>query len=267
MTKALRLIDALLLLSRELHEENVTLRAMVESRLARIEAVLTPQQAPIVSLSGTRRNRAEQVLALLHTAPGPLRGADIARACDISPANAHDVLKRLHSAGQVEQHPDKTWTRKENRPMTILRAVALLLALAVPLPAIAQTPAPVLNPTKVIFEPSPDHAATEPITGQPMVAKYLLQIFVLGAQAPMTEIDLGKPTPLTALDPTTPDARVGEIVAKPSALVSLPVGVKHIATVTAQAGSGLQSGPSNATGPFGRANPPNAPPGSPRVVR
>lgn len=144
--------------------------------------------------------------------------------------------------------------------------IALLLASTTGVAA-AQTPAAVLNPTKVIFEPSADHGATEPVTGQPAVVKYVLQISIVGSQAPITEVDLGKPAPLTAPDPDTPSAKVGEIVAKPGVLLSLPVGVKHIATVTAVGANGLLSGPSNTSSPFGRANPPSAPPGVPRLAR
>jgi len=51
----------------------------------------------------------------------------------------------------------------------------------------------VLNPTKVIFIPSADHNAT--VDGVPLVARYELRHFLVGATSPVSVQDLGKPTP------------------------------------------------------------------------
>ena len=51
----------------------------------------------------------------------------------------------------------------------------------------------VLNPTKVIFTASADHAAM--LGGQALVTRYEIRHFLLGASAPVSVEDLGKPTP------------------------------------------------------------------------
>lgn len=273
-TRALRLIEALTVLVTEKERENAILRATFESRLERL-AETRSAAAPLLSLNGRRRNRSAQVLALLERANGPLRCVDVARQVDLDNASTHTVLATLCRARRVRQLDDKRWeivTQENAMPTTLPRFAAiggavLLLSLLSSVPSLAQTPTPTVNPTKVIFEPSPNHSATEPITGQPMVSKYVLQIHAIGAQTPITEVDLGKPDPLTALDPSTPGARIGEIVAKPTELLSLPVGVRYFATVTAVGVNGLLSGPSNSSDPFGRAAPPAAPPGAPRLTR
>ena len=60
--------------------------------------------------------------------------------------------------------------------------------------ASAQT---VLNPTTVTFTPSTDHAVT--VGGVPLVAKYELRHYLVGATSPVQTQDLGKPTPVSGV--------------------------------------------------------------------
>lgn len=61
------------------------------------------------------------------------------------------------------------------------------------LPASAQT---VVNPKTVEFDPSADHFALT-ADNQPLVQRYQLQIFAVGAAQPTSTADLGKPAPGT----------------------------------------------------------------------
>ncbi|MDR7420010.1 MAG: hypothetical protein QN178_13990 [Armatimonadota bacterium] len=115
--------------------------------------------------------------------------------------------------------------------------------LAAPVSSAAQTLE--VNPGTVVFIASPDHLRTITVAGQTVVVltRYELRIYLDGATAPMTTVDLGKPAP---------DAR-NEIVARPQELLGLPLG-GYIARVAAigPAGESL-SEPSN---PFARMGPP-----------
>ncbi len=61
----------------------------------------------------------------------------------------------------------------------------------IPFVAHAQT---IVDPTTVEFVPSPDHNATLS-DGTPVVNRYDLQFFMIGAPQPFQVMDLGKPTP------------------------------------------------------------------------
>ncbi len=55
---------------------------------------------------------------------------------------------------------------------------------------------PALNPTSVTFTASPDHNATDPLTGTVILTKYAARIFANGATAQTgSTLDFGKPTP------------------------------------------------------------------------
>lgn len=253
--RALHVIEALLRLSQELHAQNVALRVSVESRLVRIESRLTPvpqSVAPIGALTGTRHNRAAQMLRALEQ--GPLRGIDLARICGVPQSQTHAVLTRLRDARQIAQTADKRWALLE-RPEESSMPARLLSIMSIVLLCLASIAGaqPVLNPARVVFEPSADHDVIEIVTGRPLVEKYVLGIIADGANAPMTSVDLGKPSPSG-----------GEISAAVDVLLGLPVGQKFTAIVSAVGPSG--SSASEVSDPFGRALPPSAPP-RPRVTR
>ena len=52
----------------------------------------------------------------------------------------------------------------------------------------------VSDPRLAEFDPSPDHWATLD-SGQPAVVRYELGVYMVGAAAPFTTIDMGKPSP------------------------------------------------------------------------
>ncbi|RPJ84265.1 MAG: hypothetical protein EHM13_05175, partial [Acidobacteria bacterium] len=74
--------------------------------------------------------------------------------------------------------------------LSLLLPSLVLLLLVLPKPVWAQT----TNPTKVEFTASADHSALLG-DGRPVVEKYVLNVYQVGAQAPFHTIDLGKPTP------------------------------------------------------------------------
>lgn len=87
-------------------------------------------------------------------------------------------------------------------PRAILRTSLLLILSALSsFTVAAQTN--VTNPKVVEFDPSLDHSALT-ADGQPMVARYDLQVFLLGATQPITTTSLGKP----AADPADGKIRV-----------------------------------------------------------
>lgn len=69
----------------------------------------------------------------------------------------------------------------------------IVLGSATTTPAHAQTTT-LVNPRIVEFDPSADHAAVG-ADGQPLVQRYELRIFMMGATEPVTATDLGKPGP------------------------------------------------------------------------
>jgi hypothetical protein len=71
--------------------------------------------------------------------------------------------------------------------------LAAILCALVTTVANGQT-APVLNPRYVEFDPSADHSAVS-ASGDALVSRYDFQVFLLGATAPITTANLGKPTP------------------------------------------------------------------------
>jgi hypothetical protein len=66
----------------------------------------------------------------------------------------------------------------------------VLLALARPTPGWAQ----VTDPTTAAFQASPDHSSTDP-NGVPVVSRYELEFFLVGAAQPFQVQSFGKPTP------------------------------------------------------------------------
>jgi len=111
----------------------------------------------------------------------------------------------------------------------------------VPPPVDAQS---VVNPNAVEFEPSADHAAM--FLGTPVVSRYELRFQFVGAEQPVTTVDLGKPTPVENLIRVT----------VPQFLTLQPK-QEYTATVAAIGPGG--EGVSTPTDPFGRSGPPVAP--------
>lgn len=94
----------------------------------------------------------------------------------------------------------------------------------------------VTNPRTVEFTPSEDHSrVTE--NGSQAVDRYELRIFLRGAAAPLTSVDLGKPTP---------DA-TNTIRLQPPVLIGLPFG-SYVARVAAIGAGG--EGVSDPSNPF-----------------
>jgi len=118
----------------------------------------------------------------------------------------------------------------------------LLVLLALAASANAQT---VINPNTVEFDPSADHART--FEGVNLVESYRLDIYLVGATAPLTTASLGKPTPAT-------DGKIR--ITGVAALAAIPVATKLEARVVAVGSSG--EGVSTPSNPFGRLTAPAA---------
>jgi len=73
--------------------------------------------------------------------------------------------------------------------------VTVLLWCVCAVPAFSQV---VLNPTRVEFAPSADHAVTLP-DGTVMVDRYELRHFIVGATSPVQVENLGKPSPVSGV--------------------------------------------------------------------
>lgn len=131
---------------------------------------------------------------------------------------------------------------------------ALVLAALALWPALVSAQ-PVMNPTKIDFTVAADHAAKSADGVTNVVDRYVFRITEVGAAAPMSEVDLGKPTPDAA----------GLIIATPTVLLGLPVGKSFTAEVVAVGPGGQRA--SAVSNPFGRPTPPPAPlaPGRPTL--
>ena len=79
--------------------------------------------------------------------------------------------------------------RRASLVLTAVLAIIVVTALAAP--AQAQV---VSDPRIAEFDPSPDHWQTLD-SGQPAVVRYELGVYMCGASAPFTTIDMGKPSP------------------------------------------------------------------------
>ncbi len=79
--------------------------------------------------------------------------------------------------------------RRTSLALAIFLGIMFIFALAAPLHAQV-----VSDPRMAEFDPSPDHAATLD-SGQPAVVRYELGVYLCGASAPFTTIDMGKPSP------------------------------------------------------------------------
>lgn len=113
----------------------------------------------------------------------------------------------------------------------------------------AQTPVSVLNPTKLVFDKSPDHDAKLP-DGSPVVTGYTVHIFeqmASNGSGTSEEIDLGKPTP---------DAN-GKITVTVDAFLKLAMKRNFTAVVEAVGPTG--KGGSASSLPFVRFGPPLPP--------
>lgn len=123
----------------------------------------------------------------------------------------------------------------------LLVAAALLGMVA---PAFAQA---VINPTKVEFQVSADHAATLP-DGSAVVDHYEIRYYQSGAQSPVQMADLGKPSPDVS------GKAVADIVGTLAAIPFSP-SVQYVAKMVAvgPTGTSAESDPSN---PFVRASAP-----------
>jgi hypothetical protein len=108
--------------------------------------------------------------------------------------------------------------------------------------AVANAQTPVVNPTKVLFTASPDHNATDAVTGGSIVTGYTLHVVATnGNNALFFNQVLGKPTP----DGTN---TIGPIAIP--GFLTLATGVRYTATVSADGPGG--SAASAVSDPFGR---------------
>ena len=76
-------------------------------------------------------------------------------------------------------------------PLGLIAALGLVFAFAFAAPLQAQV---VSDPRLAEFDPSPDHWQTLD-SGQPAVVRYELGVYMCGASAPFTTVDMGKPSP------------------------------------------------------------------------
>lgn len=120
----------------------------------------------------------------------------------------------------------------------------------------AQPVAPVVNPTTIEFDPSPNHNDMVLGTTTPMITKYVLRLLLEGASQPISgDVDLGKPTPGTN----------GKIVlTNRTWFLAAAMNVRHVAKVAAVGPTG--EGVSDPSNPFGNVGPPAAPASVP-VIR
>jgi hypothetical protein len=108
------------------------------------------------------------------------------------------------------------------------------------------TPA-VVNPKTVEFTPSADHDAISVLTGQPVVSRYELRMYLEANPAtPISTTDLGKPTPAGGVISVT----------NPVWFAGLTPNTRYVARVAAIGPTG--EGVSDASGPFGNAPAPKA---------
>jgi len=114
--------------------------------------------------------------------------------------------------------------------------------------AFAQPATYVVNPSRVQFTASADHAVMLP-DGTPMVSRYELRVYAQGATEPVTTTDLGKPA--TVAGDITTDIT--------SVLGSLPLSatVQYVARVVAVGQTGV--GVSDPSNPFGHVGSPATP--------
>lgn len=136
----------------------------------------------------------------------------------------------------------------------LLRLVVGLLVLSAA-PAYAQTgPCPTtadltLNPSRACFTPSPDHEATLPVSGLPMLVSYELQWFDAAVDPanpnaqPIQAADVGKPAPNAQ----------GAIWI--TSLPAYPVGRRFRAVAIAKGQQGTTSPRSAPSNPFGVEGP------------
>jgi hypothetical protein len=134
--------------------------------------------------------------------------------------------------------------QKNCRWLPLLTLVAALLA-----PVMLQAQTVVVNPSKVVFAPSPDHSLNG-LDGTPLVAKYLMRFFAVGADQATGETDLGKPTIGTD----------GNITVTNRAAFTLSVLAMNTPYVVKMVASGTTGeGASAVSNPFGNAAAPRPP--------
>lgn len=120
-------------------------------------------------------------------------------------------------------------------------SLSILLMLAAP---VAAQPGVIVNPTRVEFGASPDHARLRPFDQVPVVTRYEFKVSVFGGAFDRV-VDFGKPAP---------DANNLITVTLPPVFAALSKNVAYAVTVLAVGpdGSSPESEPSN---PFGFAAP------------
>jgi hypothetical protein len=144
-----------------------------------------------------------------------------------------------------------------------LRRLLPFLFLLLAAPAAAQIPGIVVNPTTCTFTASPDHAATSPLDGTPLLTGYRMYYFLFTdtnldpANAKFT-IELGKPAPdgsnvITVVDPTTLFSPVVKNTAYKAIIFAY--------------GPGGVSPASNTSNPFGVPGAPRGVPGTVSIAR
>jgi len=97
-----------------------------------------------------------------------------------------------------------------------------------------------VNPTTVEFTASADHNTTVLGGTEPMLNRYELRMFLENASQPISNYDLGKPTP---------DGNNKITVVNPTWFISLAMNVRHVARIAAIGPYGETV--SEASNPFG----------------
>jgi hypothetical protein len=156
---------------------------------------------------------------------------------------------------------------RTNRIIVWLAALlALLVVLLTPTPSTAQTgPCPTFpqtqfsaNPTKGCFNPSPDHAVTDPVTGAQKVTRYDLLFFDEAVDATNPQVQPIQTSPLGKPAPAGGAIWFGAGTSVP--LPAYPVGRRLKSVVVAVGPGGSSPREVAATSnPFGQSNPVTAP--------
>jgi hypothetical protein len=103
--------------------------------------------------------------------------------------------KRLWSFPKTQVREHATMTSSLRRPLFVQPGLTALLGMALTLAFAATLSAQVVRDPRVAeFDPSADHWALLE-NGDPVVLRYKLEVYVVGASMPFVTADLGKPSP------------------------------------------------------------------------
>jgi hypothetical protein len=129
------------------------------------------------------------------------------------------------------------------RKAIILAALAILFT-ASSAQAQATIPGFVLNPTIADFTASPDHNATAPLSGTPLLTEYRANYYLLDALGNIT----GQPVLTLSLNKPAPNAQGRIVIADPFGGISQNTAYRMVVTAVGPGGT-TASAPSD---PFGR---------------